>query len=400
MTLSDPLRPIHEENEASFLSYGPTPSEEAVQIVDTFGQYEAEYAAIRKGVGLISLPQRGLVEVTGKDRLDFLHRMLTNDLASLQPGHGRRAFLLQKTGRIAADVVVLHDSDRTLLEVDLFQAPMLTESLTHHVFIEDVQIRDASDQFLQLALKGPLAQDLLSAAGTALSTPLEFLQHQQVTNWEKPCWVFRIDEVGTLGLHLIVPRKAAIEIYRTLQQSFEKPAFQGRAKPIGWLAYNTARIEAGTPHYHIDFGPDSLPHETAILDQAVHFSKGCYPGQEIVARMQNLGHPKRVLVGLVFADDRLPIAGAQILMPVAPNASEKSDSDQPLRTSTPTTGEVIGAITSSCVSPMLGGKSIALAMVRWDMHEPGTTVAVPAEGQVVDAKVGPLASLRDQLAVK
>ncbi|MCC7406605.1 MAG: aminomethyltransferase family protein, partial [Phycisphaeraceae bacterium] len=137
---------------------------------------------------------------------------------------------------------------------------------------------------------------------------------------------------------------------------------------IGWMAYNTARIEAGSPLFHVDFGPDSLPHETAILSQAVSFTKGCYLGQEIVARMQSLGHPKRLLVGLRLPDDRLPIAGSQVLT---------------------ADGQVVGAVTSSTLSPLLGQTAIALAVVKWGRHEPGTTLRVAAEGAIVDARVVP-----------
>ena len=148
-----------------------------------------------------------------------------------------------------------------------------------------------------------------------------------------------------------------------------------RGRPIGWLAYNTARIEADLPIYHIDFGPDTLPNETgpALLGEMVSFTKGCYVGQEIVARLQNLGHPKRLLVGLKFADDRMPIAGSQVL---------GGDTDD---------GDVVGAVTSSTISPLRGNVAVALAMVQWASHEPGTELRVPAEGQIIRATVQPLA---------
>src|SRR6185436_21150893 len=92
----------------------------------------------------------------------------------------------------------------------------------------------------------------------------------------------------------------------------------GLARRIGWHAYNIARLEAGWPIFNIDFGPDSLPHETGVLNDRVSFKKGCYLGQEVVARMQSLGHPKQRLVGLKAVEetgadeDRVPEAGAAL----------------------------------------------------------------------------------------
>ena len=114
----NPLRKLHEQAEAEFQAYGE------IEIVCTFGEPQAEYAAIRKGFALLDLPQRGILEVSGNDRVDFLNRFLTNELIGkdsrkpLGPGTGVYAFLLNNKGRIVADVNVLERGDRTLLETD------------------------------------------------------------------------------------------------------------------------------------------------------------------------------------------------------------------------------------------------------------------------------------------
>jgi folate-binding protein YgfZ len=106
---------------------------------------------------------------------------------------------------------------------------------------------------------------------------------------------------------------------------------------------------------------ETRPAEAGIVERTVSFTKGCYLGQEIVARMQNLGHPKRVLAGLRMNDERMPTAGAQVM-----EAGEA--------------GGVIGAVTSSTISPMLGNIAIAFAVMKWGRHRPGEAVLVPAEG--------------------
>ncbi len=387
----NPLQQLYEVAGAGLMPYGQAEGGgDAVELVDTFGAYEAEYAAVRKSVGLMDQPQRGVVEVTGADRVDFLHRLLTHDTKTLVPGQGRRAFLLSKAGRIEADVLVLQEAERALLVLECYVAGRVVGELDKYLFSEDVKVRDASGEFLQLSLHGPGGGAVLEGAGVEGAGPLDALGHRRVAVAGQACVLFRWDETGDGGLHLLVPRGEAVGVYRGLLgamgiDSLSEEVLTGsgltRGRPIGWLAYNTARIEAGQPIFHIDFGADSLPHETGVLDEAVSFTKGCYVGQEVVARMQNLGHPKRVLVGLRFEDDRLPIAGSQVLA-AEPEGGGGS-----------TSGQVIGAVTSSTVSPMLGGKAVALAMVKWGVHREGTGVVVPAEGQLVGGRVSGLGFL-------
>ena len=400
MTVANPLQELYQgDQDVSFLTYGPcdgpssgdgsgqTTTQEStvspIEIVDSFGQYEAEYASIRKGVGVMALPQTGVVEVTGSERLEFLHRMLTADMNSLLPGQSRRAFLLNKAGRIVADAAVLHEADRSYLLTDAFQAPRLAGELESYLFTEDVAIRHTGDEWFHLALHGPAAAALVRRACGQTVADLEVSQHCRVTFADETSICFRRDETGSPGLHLLVARGGVAAVYKALLAAVDDEHtgddLRGRCRPIGWQAYNTARIEAGTPLYYIDFGPDSLPHETGVLHEAVSFTKGCYLGQEIVARMQSLGHPKRVLVGLKSTENRLPIAGSEVFEP-------DGDTDRP--------GDIVGAVTSSTISPMLGGVAIAMAMVKWAKHQPGTRLIVPAEGQLIPVSVCELQFLK------
>ncbi|MEX2213566.1 MAG: hypothetical protein WD768_05535 [Phycisphaeraceae bacterium] len=389
---------------ASFLSYGPAPEPGATgsisaatpaELVETFGEYEAEYAAIRKGVGIFVAAQRGLVEVSGKDRIEFLHRMLTNDTRQLQPGQSRRALLLSKQGRIMMDMIILHQAERTWLLLDRVDVAGLLKELDKYLFTEDVKLRDASDDYLQIALHGPKAGALLVHLAKSEVPALENLHHATVTLNGEPCIVSRFDETGSIGLHVIAPVGHAASLYQAMADAVGGlvPGVQGDVdgkgaeqtpqvdpkrsivgRGIGWLAFNTARVEAGRPLFHIDFGPDSLPAETGLLDETVSFTKGCYLGQEVVARMQHLGHPKRKVVALRGSDDRLPIAGSQVFEKGDGAAKEKP-------------GAVIGAITSSTLSPLGGNVAIALATIKWGKHLEGTELLVPAEGAFVVVRV-------------
>ena len=145
-----------------------------------------------------------------------------------------------------------------------------------------------------------------------------------------------------------------------------------------------SRIEAGTPLFHVDFGSDNLPHETGILDARVSFRKGCYPGQEVVARMQSLGKPKQVLVALRIAEDALPTAGSPVF-------ERGADGEA---------GSPVGTVTSSTLAPMLGAASVAFAMVRTAHAQPGTVLSVPAEGARATATVQPSLRFLPEEAVR
>jgi folate-binding protein YgfZ len=248
---------------------------------------------------------------------------------------------------------------------------------------------------------------------------LEVGQHVRMEVNDTPIVVARLDEIGSFALHLLIPADAADRLYGDLAEALGglTPDVEGgvrreiTGRGVGWLAYNTARVEAGLPLYRIDFGPDSLPHETGLLDQAVSFTKGCYLGQEVVARMQSLGHPRRVLAALKIHGDDLPVAGTEILEPgettpprdatdpASParpdvetgNADQpgQPDAGQPTNAGDPGPATVIGAVTSSTLSPLLGGTPVALAVLKWGRHTAGTAVAVMVEGARARAVVQP-----------
>jgi folate-binding protein YgfZ len=138
-------------------------------------------------------------------------------------------------------------------------------------------------------------------------------------------------------------------------------------RPVGWAAFNTTRIEAGRAIFGIDFDDSILPHETgAVLGRAVSFTKGCYPGQEIVARMHARQQVARKIAGIRVDGDTLPIAGAKIF-----------DAQ----------GNEIGGVTSSTISPVLSNAAIALALLKRPHFNVGATVHVPAEGEMRKATV-------------
>ncbi|MCC5830815.1 MAG: aminomethyltransferase family protein [Phycisphaeraceae bacterium] len=375
-----------QQHGAEMITFGDPRSPDAVDLPAGFGEYPGEYAAIRKGVGIMVAPHRSALRLRGNDRNDFLQRLITQDIRSLKPGNLIRSFLLSEKGRIRADLLLADQGDSTLMILDRCDAASLAGELERFIFTEDVTVENQTEQFLVISLLGPEAWHLLDSLGDAgNSEPLPYT----VTTIYLPqsvltCW--RFDQTGTSNLHILAPTSDAASLVDLLAKplgglvpdispDIEKPVpdISALRRPVvgrgvGWLAFNTARIESGTPLFHVDFGPNSLPHETALLGSAVSFTKGCYRGQEIVARMENLGHPARKLVRLTFPSDALPIAGSQVFA---------SPDDQ----------TVVGAVTSSTLSPLRGQAAVGLAMMKWGLHEPGKKVFVHADGTWVEARV-------------
>ncbi len=356
---------LYRESETALHPYGDPARGLLVPMVHE--HVELEYAAIRKGCGLVDMPQRGTIEATGTDRLAFLNNLITQELKNLEPMRSVRSFWLNRKGRIEADLRLCDTGERAIVDVDALVAAKTAEALAEFVFAEDVTLTDASESMHRLALHGPrAAQVVMAVADTDEHVALEPGRAMTVMVRGARVLLEREDSAGEVGLVLTMRTEHARAVYDALA------GVEG-VRPCGWMAYNIARIEAGWPLFQIDFNNDNLPAETGVLKDRVSFTKGCYLGQEVVARMQSLGKPKQVLVGLRLGagqDARLPEERAAIYPEVD---SEKS----------------IGTVTSSTIAPMLSASPVALAQVRTAHAEAGTTLYVEAEGERVAFEVQP-----------
>lgn len=383
---------------AELIGYGPT--DNPVALADSFGAFEAEYAAIRRHVGILYLPQTGILKLTGEDVKPFLHNILSQDVNPMTGGQTKRAFLLDAEGHILADTHIHFGDAATWLELDRFDIASTIKMLDSRLFSEDVTLENLAADKTAIALLGPAAMQLLSKIATHT---VDTMQVEQIAAMPGTTHVVKIGDAlvsacrrdlgQTLGLQLFVPSDRAVAIHQALLDAAgyeanaqpdaefaERRRDSLRGRPVGWSAYNTARIESGRALYHIDFGPDSLPAEAGedAFAAAISLTKGCWLGQEAVARMHNLSHPKRLLVGLKLPADALAVAGTQVF-----------EHDPDKRSKAPRGGQV-GGVTSSTLSPLLGRAGLAFAVMKWGRHKPGTKVALPVGGEMVDAEVCPL----------
>jgi folate-binding protein YgfZ len=376
--------------EAEWLPYGvggepaAGAAAELPEIVATYGLLELEYAAFRRGAAVLDRAHRGTIVVEGADRIDFLNRMVTQDLKGMQPGEARAAWWLNRKGRIEADLLLCEvpagaagEPACMLVDCDVHDVARTVETLSAFLFAEDVRLRDARAEWARLAVHGPAAVEVLAHAGADPVALEPLVRDGTVVRAEVggvACVLVRRDECGCPGVDLFVPPAAAGTVWDSIVSQHDvQDGGKRRARPAGWHAFNIARIEAGTPLFHVDYGPDNLPHETGVIATRTSFRKGCYLGQEVVARMESLGKPKQRLVGVRFGGEALPVAGAPVFERLADGAP----------------GNPVGSITSSTLSPMLGAACVGFAMVRTAHAEPGTVLPVPADGERAEATVLP-----------
>jgi folate-binding protein YgfZ len=307
------------------------------------GLGSAEYRAAREGVALFDRSALGKVSVTGRDRLAFLQGMLTNDVKGLQPGQGAPAAFLDAHGKVVALLVVYALADRTLIELPASLTEKTLQTLDRYLISEKAVFESVDDAFAILSLQGPGARGLLEGLGGGpLSLPP--YGHAEVSVAGLPARVINRPEGPGPGFHCWVAAGQAAALRRALEGAGAVPA---HAETLEVL-----RVEAGQPWYPNDVDDSVILPETR-LESLVSYTKGCYIGQEVVARVKYRGHVNRALSGLVLEGERVPGPGARVTVE----------------------GKEIGRVTSAVRSVALG-RPIALAYVRREHFEPGSAVTV------------------------
>jgi folate-binding protein YgfZ len=319
-----------------------------------YGDPAAEYQAMRDAAAVLDRSTLGKVTVTGRDRQAFLQGMLSNDVKSLAAGQGTSAAFLDAHGKVVAILDVYCLDDRLLLALPPGLTEKTLQKLDHFLISEKAYFEAADEAFAVVALQGPAAPGLLATvAGRALD--LGPFQHVEAAIAGAPVRIVNRREAGVPGYHCWTIALHGAALWQALVEA--------GARPAGMDALDVHRIEAGVPWYGVDVDETVILPETR-LEQLVSYNKGCYIGQEVVARVKYRGHVNRALSGLAIEGDRVPERGARVV------AQDKD----------------IGRITSSTRSPALG-RPIALGYVRREHFEPGSAVSVVDGAGALDARV-------------
>ena len=309
-----------------------------------------EVLAVRRTAGVFRLSSRALLEVRGSDRVRFLQGQLSNDVAKLDPSGPRSgcyALALTREGRVVADFHVVAQPDAFWLETAAAALPAAIARLEKFVIADDVQIADRSAAFARFAVEGPRAPELVAmAVGAALQIAPESALPTQIGGVDAV--VAAWGSSGEAALQLFVASEHAAAVEAALRGAGDACAaiFASEA------ALEVLRVEAGQPRWGAELGEHTLPAELRLIDRAISFTKGCYTGQEVVARMQSRGRVGHLLVGVALEGDALPATGAAI----------------------EANGARVGELTSVARSPSAG--TIALGFVRRGFDEPATALEV------------------------
>ena len=297
---------------------------------------DVEYGALRSHAGVYVLDDRVLVRATGADRAGFLQGMLTNDVERLRPGDGCAALLLTIQGRVVADVRVAAVADALLLDVDRGARDAFTAALDRLIIADDVELA-ADETTTLLGVSGPAAPDVVP--GLAALAPFA---HATAEIGGVPVRIVHASAVGGEGAILHVAADAASRVGHTFERA--------GAVPCGRIALEARRIENGIPRVGVDMGEKTLALELP-LEAAISATKGCYLGQEVIARGTARGHVNRRLCGLVFSG--APVAGSRLVRD----------------------GHEVGQVTSVAQSPALDC-AVGLGMVRREHWDTGNEMDV------------------------
>ncbi len=305
---------------------------------------------------------RARLAISGPDRAKFLHNLVTNDVKRMADGTGREAFVTNLQGKTMAYVTLLAAGDSILLRTEAESLELILPHLRKYGVFDDVAIDDVSSKTFEYHAVGLRVAGALASLGFE-SLPAGPLGSVAVAMAGVEVRLVRESPTGRPGLTLIGPSEAAGSIRALLANEGLAEADAG--------SFEALRIEAGTPASGRDVMPGNLPQEVGRDDRTISFVKGCYLGQETVARLDALGHVNKILKGLKIAGSVVPPPGATL-------SAE---------------GKTVGSVTSSAWSPGWGAP-IALAYVRVAQAGTGTRLALAIEGGEVEAVVVDLPMLR------
>ena len=300
-------------------------------------ELDAQYRQLREECGLLDRSERGQLEVRGPDAAEYLQGQLTSDVEALEPGEGQYSALLDRKGHMQADLRILRPGEGPdiWLDVEPQPAAAVLRHLSMYSIGREVEVADASGERALLSLIGPRSVEV--AGSPALP------EHAC-----EPVAVAGVDclAVGTAaGIDLLPPAGERERVAAAL--------LDAGAAAVSEEAAEILRLEAGVPRFGFEMGPETMPAEAGIVERAVSFTKGCYIGQETVARLHYRGRPNRHLRGL------------RLSAPAQPGAPVRKGEKE------------VGRLGSAAVSPAFG--PIGLAILRREV-EPGDEVAVGEDG--------------------
>ncbi|MEW6742015.1 MAG: aminomethyltransferase family protein [Planctomycetota bacterium] len=366
---SPALRDRHEALGAVFtVSAGAT-------VVARYRDPAEEYAAVKRGCGLLDVSARGRLAVHGDDGPNLLNRIVTNAVDSLAPGTGRAAVMVTPKGRIVDYVLVLRRPHHLLLVTSPGLASIIAATIDKYTIREAVSLEDLTPKTTALLVHGPTAAEVYAASGVGPLSSCGALSHQELDIAGGPTLFVALPGALAPGFLAVTPCARASALFDFLLES-------GRSYglvPIGSDTFEILRIEAGMPAAPHELSAKYNPLEAGLRD-AVSFRKGCYVGQEVIARLATYQKVQRRLAGFALA------AGATLGSSESGGSSRTGgEPDHGLARMWFGSREV-GHVTSAAFSPGLG-RCIGLAYIRRDAFSPGRRVIIKQSDREVEGSL-------------
>jgi folate-binding protein YgfZ len=314
------------------------------EAVSSYGHPIEEYEALTREAALVDLSFRSRICLLGTDREKFLHGQVTNDVLKLKVGQGCYATLVTAKGKIESDLFIHKVKDELLLDFEPGLTQRVIERLNRYVIAEDVQMVDVAPHYGLLFVGGPGSIEILKGSGLQLAIPETPLNWLSTTIDSEEIYIVNNPRFRSPGFDLFVPVARIEAIARGL--------LQDGAKLAGFNALETVRIENAVPRFGIDMTEITLPQEAELQERAISFAKGCYIGQEVIARIRTYGQVAKALRLLRLKDgNTAPPSGAKIFA----------------------AGKESGFVTSTTCSPKYKAH-VALGYVRKESNAVGTQV--------------------------
>ena len=281
---------------------------QAVSQTESKNNLQAEYDAFRNGVAVLEIPA-GLLRLSGKNSIQFLNGLVSNDVKTLAAGHGVLAAFPTLQGKLAAlcRIYSIHDGgEYLLLELDAINREKIFKNLSRFVPAGEFFVTDASDELALLSLQGPQSMALLeSLTGAQIDATELKISEGQIAGAK--VLIATHSRCGETGFDVFVDAAAAANVKQAILES----GANFGAREVGEAAFEIARIEAGLPREGVDAGEEYIILESE-LESAVSYTKGCYLGQEVIARIHWRGQPAKRLRGLLIEGNDVPAPGTEL----------------------------------------------------------------------------------------
>jgi len=343
VSIETPLAELHRAAGAELAPYF------GVALPAQFGDPLGEHRLAREHVALLDTNFRTVFSLTGPDRTRYLNAVLTSNVRDLAPGQGAIGLLLDAQGHIHAELETLALEDRLIILGHALIREQTAATLDKFIIMDDATLADETAESGTLAVQGPAAPEIVRELTGIELTALADHGHASATinavAGAISCRVIRHSLFGFPGAEFLVRCEALAPLWTVLSAAVRERG----GGPIGYRALEALRLEAGVPWFGADFGQHHIPHEAALDQTHISYTKGCYTGQEIVERVRSRGHVNRRRTAFLFSGTEPPVPGAKLTV----------------------AGAEAGHVTSAAFSP-LAGRPIGMGYLRREHSQPGT----------------------------